>query len=578
MGDIFPDYKGYAKTAEAGVNKIGNGFQQMAQGAFNMVLGHAETQAAAIGAVAESTPAVIVAKGLYNENKERLGGIAAGGNGVLQEVAKVPGKMIDHVKNKPFTSAAESFLPSVFIADALTAESDNKGVVAAAGARAAAAMQEAAKAAIQRQAAEDAQKQAVQQKKNPEINPRVDHVDAKPEFNLNPEKNTKPAESKPQAYPKLEADYSAASGKPKGGAELDNVELKQSELGKAKSGPPRRDGIDGAVAESKSGPKEDLKKGGDANESRSRHKRKHGHEQSQEKDRGGIDATESEDKFAKQLKNAVEVYESSLKKSLPDDMKHMIPELSRDFKAKLQAQRNLDLESKNKTKDLPKSPLQLEAEQSKQSKQSMPLEKAPAVSDKLSPGDYEAAVKKFPFNESTYSQALAEAAEKGKPVVLIGGTKDSSAKFMQAAQAQAAAGDAVYVFVSRDKLNDSNALAQYLDKQIRPNGQTKDNNDYCWTSVFRVNKDASGGVVISAPDYAKAGANSIDSAQIRNSVETIGKINDALGRHAQVKELPTAQPYYSTTYEQPTMYQPAQIQYQQPVYQQPRGLGIFRRR
>lgn len=557
MGDIF-DFKNNYEGFKNGLGQMGDGLQKAASGVGDLVVGKLQMDAAIIGMAIDSQPAVIIGKSLINENSDRLpsgGGLATG---LAMEAARTANKVVDHVKSRPVTSAAEMVLmPPLFVADALISEPAAKP------------------------------KQPEVKTASRETPKKVQDTPVGPVGSAKPagETNTKLDIGKPvpkgpveeDIVPKAQTEIPNFNGTKaaKGGSDLSKAQSNREYDGiaEAKAGPPKADKRDGGVAAYK--PIE-SKEAGDERFRRARNRRE---------ERAGRRNPSSEEeglqRQAKEIDKAVQDYEKSLRESLPKKLAHHIPEMTQSFKARLQ--NDVEKERKeDKQEGKPKIPQQLESERKNSGKAA---ELAPGK-DVMSASRFEETKQKFAYNESTYAQALQQAAEKGKPLVLIAGTKDSAASFLAEAGADAKKGDAVYVFVARENLSKDNPLAQYLDNQVGRDHAS--NSNYCFASVFRVSKDAAGNLSNSQPEYAATGPDAFKREQVQSAVGRIDRIAQAeRNRYQAVESVPQA--YYqpqsvvvsdvNPSYQVP--YQQYQVPYQQfqpqPAFTQQRGLPILRR-
>ncbi len=564
MGDIF-GFTDNLERGKNGFNQLGDGLKKVASGIVEAGVGKLQMDAAALSMLIDTQPAVMGAKLLLHENKDRLPSGGALAAGVGQEAARVANKVVDHVKNRPATSVAElTLLPPLFVADALISPSASKPKPPEV-------------------------KNVVAESKNPanpetvkpqsfakpiaQPNSRFDTVDAKKEGRLEPE-----------IVPKVQAEYPDFKGKDKAksGPELSQSQSKRDYDGiaEAKKGPLKAKNSDDAASSYKpfEEPEKRFERSRRAKDWQEEKPRRRN--QQREDDRQQMEARE--------IDKAVQTYEQSLRASLPKKMAHHIPEMTQAFKTRLlnEAEKGGKdgKQGNGATRDglsdgKPKSSEELEAARINNQKGK---EIAP-VKDVLSAAQFEETTRKFKYNESTYGQALQEAADKGKPIVLIAGTKDSAGSFLKDAGADADArkGDAVYVFVSRDKLSKDNVLAQYLDNQVGRDHSS--NSQYCFASVFRVTKDAAGALSNAQPEFASSGSQAFKREQIQSAVARVERIAQSeRNRYQAVESVP--QPYYQpqpviVSEVQPSYQVPfQQYQYQpQPTYTQPRGLPILRR-
>ncbi len=76
-----------------------------------------------------------------------------------------------------------------------------------------------------------------------------------------------------------------------------------------------------------------------------------------------------------------------------------------------------------------------------------------AQADKVSETEFAKIKEAFQYDAKQYGNALRQAARENKPLVLIAGTKSSSAEFLKSAAAQANGDKAVYVFVDMETAN-----------------------------------------------------------------------------------------------------------------------------
>lgn len=138
-----------------------------------------------------------------------------------------------------------------------------------------------------------------------------------------------------------------------------------------------------------------------------------------------------------------------------------------------------------------------------------------AQADRLSETEFAKVKEAFQYDAMHYGNALRQAARENKPLVLIAGTKNSSAEFLKSAAAQANSDKAVYVFVDLESANPELSLTRYLESNIAMRNSQTNRHDDNWTSVFKVSNDGQGGVVNHSPEYSNTGVNAsnLDSIQ-----------------------------------------------------------------
>jgi hypothetical protein len=143
------------------------------------------------------------------------------------------------------------------------------------------------------------------------------------------------------------------------------------------------------------------------------------------------------------------------------------------------------------------------------------------TADKLNQNEFDKVKEAFQYDAAQYRNALRQAARENKPLVLIAGTKNSSAEFLKSAAAQAKNDKAVYVFVDLDSANQDLPITQYLETSIAQRNQQTNQHDDNWTSVFRVSSDGRGGVVNHSPEYSNTGAKASNTDSIQKAIDDV---------------------------------------------------------
>lgn len=148
-----------------------------------------------------------------------------------------------------------------------------------------------------------------------------------------------------------------------------------------------------------------------------------------------------------------------------------------------------------------------------------------AVAGKLTAAEYAKAKEAFAYDAKSYYEGLREAARRNLPLVLVAGTKNSSADFLKTAAAQALAGKdkAVYVFVDLNEADPNSDISKYLEARIAEENVKTGRHDDTFTSVFKVRNKVGGGIENLSPTYMNTGDAAAQAEAVQKAIEDVKK-------------------------------------------------------